>query len=100
MRQLMEAFGERLSPASKVDASSARGGDAFGLPLADILAFAVRHEGQLLQNEVGNEGAEQVLVAAGIEQGHIEDKDVHLLLSRQDAPLFLSTARPVCVSRG
>jgi len=44
MRQLMEAFGERLSPASKMDASSARGGDTFGLPLADVLAFAVRHE--------------------------------------------------------
>jgi len=44
MRQLMETSGERLSPASKMDASSARGGDTFGLPLADVLAFAVRHE--------------------------------------------------------
>ena len=70
MRQLMEAFGERLSPASNVDASFARGGDALCLTLADVLAFAVRHEGQHLQNEVGNEGAEQILVAAGIEQGH------------------------------
>ena len=44
MRQLMEAFGERFSPASKEEASFARGGDTFGLPLADVLAFAVRHE--------------------------------------------------------
>ena len=45
MRQLMEAFGERLSPASKVDASPTRGGDTFLLPLADVLALAVRYEG-------------------------------------------------------
>ena len=44
MRQLMEAFGERFGPTSKVDASPTRGGDTFGLPLADVLAFAVRHE--------------------------------------------------------
>ena len=45
MRQLMEVLGKRLSPASKVDASSARGGDTFGLPLADVLSFTVRYEG-------------------------------------------------------
>ena len=44
MRQLMEAFGERLSPAAKMDASSARRLDALCLPLADVLALAVRHE--------------------------------------------------------
>ena len=44
MRQLMEAFGERFSPASKVDASSARGGDTLRLPLADALSFTVRYE--------------------------------------------------------
>ena len=89
MRQLMEAFGERLSPASKVDASFARRRNALRLSLADVLALAVRHEGQHLQNEVGNEGAEQVFVAARIEQGHIEDEDVHAFLSRQYAPLLL-----------
>ena len=45
MRQLMEAFGERLSPASKVDASPTRRRDALRLPLADVLALAVRYEG-------------------------------------------------------
>ena len=44
MSQLMEAFGERLSPASKVDASPTRSGDTFGLPLADVLALSVCYE--------------------------------------------------------
>ena len=44
MSQLTEALGERLSPSSKMDASSERGGETFGLPFTDVLALAVCYE--------------------------------------------------------
>ena len=44
MRQLMEAFGERLSPASKVDTSFARRRNALCLPFTDVLALSVCYE--------------------------------------------------------
>ena len=42
-------------------------GNALGLPVADVLAFVLSHEGKHLQDKISDERAEQVFVASGVE---------------------------------
>jgi len=57
---------------------------------ANALAFVLGNEGQYLQHQVGNEGAHQVAVTAGVQQRHCNDGDVDLQLPGQVAPLLLN----------
>ena len=43
-----------------------------------------------MQNDIGNQRADEIFVAARVEKRHIEDKDVYFFFARQDAPLFLN----------
>lgn len=69
-----------LGRSAEADAFFPGGGNAFGLASAYILPFVLGGEGKHLKHEVGDEGAEQVLVAPGVEQGHVEHHDIHLSL--------------------
>ena len=83
-----KVFRERLRGTAEDDASRFCRGDAFGLAAADVVPLIFRHEGQDLEDDVGDEGAQQVFPAARIEEGHVEDGDVHAFFPGEDAPLF------------
>ena len=64
-----------------------------------ILPLVLSYKGKHLQDKIGNERAEQVLVAPGVQQGHVQHEDIHALFSGQHAPLFqnflIVSAKPV-----
>ena len=64
-------------------------GYAFGLSPSDVFPLVLSHEGKHLQHEIGNEGAEQILVSAGVEKGHVQHKDIHLHFLGENVPLLL-----------
>ena len=55
----------RFGLAAKLDASRFGCGDSFLLPLADELAFCLRHIGEKLQNDVRNQRPGQIPVLSG-----------------------------------
>ncbi len=62
--------------------------NALGLPAADVLPLILGNERKHLQDQIGNECSEQVFVPPGVEQGHVQDENVHALFLGQHAPLF------------
>ena len=56
---------------------------------AYVFPLALGHEGENLKHEIGNEGAEQILVASGIKKGHVEDQNVHFHILGEQMPLLL-----------
>ena len=83
-----EFFGNDFPGPAKFDAPRLCGGDALCLTLADIFPLCLGHIGEELQNNVRNEGADEVVFPAGIQQGHIQHHNVDLFLFRQKAPLL------------
>ena len=60
--------------ASKAHAALSGRRNAFGLSGTDAFPFILGNERKHLQDKVGNECAQQVLVAPGVQQGHIQHK--------------------------
>ena len=91
--------GERFGRPSETDAFFPGRGNAFGLASAYVFPFVLGGEGKHLKHEIGDEGAEKVLVAPGVEQGHVEYQNIHLSFSGEDAPLplyfLIVAAQPV-----
>ena len=91
----------RYGPAgpAEPDAPGLGGGDALRLPPVDGLPLRLGHEGQDLQHQVGDEGAQQVLALPRVQQRHIQHADVCAHLPGEDAPLLLqlliAAAQPV-----
>jgi len=66
--------------------------NALRLPLADVGALVLRHEGQHLQDNIAEEGPHQVLAPAGVQQRHIQHHNVDALLLGQNPPLLQNLA--------
>ncbi len=50
---------------------------SFCLPLAYVLSFLLGYEREYLQNDVGYQRTDEILVAARVEKRHIENQNVH-----------------------
>ncbi len=74
--------------ASKAHAALSGRRNAFGLSGTDAFPFILGNERKHLQDQIGNECSEQVFVPPGVEQGHVQDENVHALFLGQHAPLF------------
>ena len=75
--------------SAEADAVFLRDGDPFRLAGADVRSLVLGDEREDLQDDVGDEFADEILAfRAGVEQGHIEDENVRLQLPRDAAPLF------------
>ena len=61
--------------------------DSLRLSFPDVLTLVLRHKGQNLQHQIGNERPHQILAVAGIQQGHIQNADVDPALFCQYPPL-------------
>lgn len=72
-----------------MDAPQPCSGDAFGLASPDVFPLVLGHEREHLQHEVGNEGPQQVPVPPGIQQRHVQYKDVHMQFLREQPSLPL-----------
>lgn len=84
----MEIFGQRFRRSSEADAFGLCGSDSLRLPLPDVGALVFRHKGQHLQHDVAEEGPQQVLASPGVQQGHIQHRDVDAFFFREEAPLL------------
>lgn len=62
-------------------------GDTLCLPLFDAGSFVSGDKGQKLQHNVAEECSHQILAPACIQQGHIQNHDIHLLRLGQNLPL-------------
>ena len=87
--QLGKVLGGVQLGTAEVDAPGLGSGDALLLALPYILTLGLGHEGQHLQDQVGNEGADEVLAVAGVQQGHVQNADVNADLLGEDTPLLL-----------
>lgn len=85
---VVEVLGQRKGRSAEFHAPRLRRRDALRLPLFDALPLALGHKGQDLQNQIGDEGVHQVFALPRVQQGHIEDADVHPLLLSQHPPLL------------
>ena len=85
----VEACGQGLFRAAEFYAAFPGSFDALALTLADNPPFVVGHEAQDAEDEVADEGAEEILGAPRVEQGHVDDADVDALRAREEAPLLL-----------
>ena len=74
--------------APKAHAALSGRGNAFGLSGTDAFPLILGNERKHLQDKVGNECSEQVFVPPGVEQGHVQNENVHALFLGQHAPLF------------
>ena len=81
--------GAGLGGPAEPDAPGLGRRDALGLALADVLALVLGDEGEDLEHQIGDEGAHQVFAAAGVQQGHVDDADIHAGLLGQGPPLVL-----------
>jgi len=54
----------------------------------DRRALVLRHKGQNLQDNIAQKRPHQILSPTGVQQGHIQHDNIHLLLLGQDAPLL------------
>ena len=59
------------------------GGDPFGLPLAVKFPLCLCHIAQKLEYDVSNQYSGEIPTLAGVQQGHIQYNDSHLLLFGQ-----------------
>ena len=84
---LNEGYSDFVMDAAR--AAGAGGGDALGLAGADVFPFALGHEGENLQDEIGDEGPHEVLAVAGVQEGHVQDADVHADVLGEQPPLVL-----------
>ena len=89
LHDVLKAGGHPDQRAAHGNAPGLGRGDALGLAAADALPLALGHKGENLQHQVGDERPHQVLPLTGIQEGHIQHGDVHLLLLRQQPPLVL-----------
>ena len=62
--------------------------NALQLPLPDVGALVLRHEGQHLQNDIAEKGPHKVFPPAGVQKGHVQYDDVNLFLFGQNPPLL------------
>ena len=63
--------------------------DSLGLTPADVFTFILGHEGQNLENQVGNEGSHQVFTVSSIQKRHIQHTNIDTDFLRENTPLFL-----------
>ena len=83
---------ERPGRSAEPHAPSLCRRDALRLPLADVGALVLRHEGQYLQDNVAEKGPHQVLAPAGVQQRHIQHHNVDFLFLSKNPPLFQNLA--------
>ncbi len=84
----MVAVRQRAGRPAKSDAPGLGRRDALRLALPDIGALIFRHEGQHLKDNVAEKRPHQVLAPPGVQQRHIQHRDVHPLLPGQNPPLL------------
>ena len=85
---LVEARRKGLRRPAEPDASCLCCGNPLRLPLTDVAALVLRHEGEHLQDGVAEERPNKVFPAPGIQKGHVNHADVDAFFFRQNAPLF------------
>ena len=90
LADFVEVFREGSGRTAETDASGFSGGDALSLALADVLALGLGYEGQDLKHQVGDEGAHEVCVTAGVQKRHVDDANVYTQCFRKHAPLLLN----------
>lgn len=71
-----------------MDTASFGGGDPFGLTLFDEVALKLRESGHDLQNEIGDESADDISVVSSIENGRVQDDNSRSFFFGNDAPLI------------
>ena len=72
----------------EVDALGFGCGDTLCLTLAVELPLRLRHIAQKLEDDVGDQHACEIPALAGVQQGHIQHHDGHLLFLGQQPPLL------------
>ena len=77
-----------FEPPPEVDALGLGRRDPLRLPLAVELPLRLRHIGQQLEDDVGDQHAGEIPALAGVQQGHIQHYDSHLLFLGQQPPLL------------
>ena len=77
---------QRKLRTSEDNAPLSGSGDPLRLTDTDIASLVFRHKGKELQDDVAEEGADQILSLQGIQKGHIQDHDIHLLHLHQLPP--------------
>ena len=79
----------KLWLSAAMDAFALGGGDAFCLPLTDVVPFGLGNITEDLQDQISDEGAGQILFpSAGVEQWHIQHDDIYSFFFGDDLPLL------------
>ena len=86
----IEACRQGLFRTAEFHAAFPGGLDALALALADGPPFVVGNETQDAEDEVADEGAEEVFRTPRVEQGHVDDADVDAFRAREEAPHLLN----------
>lgn len=86
--QFIEILRQHFRRAAEADAPFFCRSDAFCLAAPDIVPFILRHEGQYLEDDVAEEGTEQVFAPPCVEKGHVDHHDVDAFSLCQHLPLL------------
>lgn len=73
---LVEARRQGLRRPAELDTSGFGCGNPFRLPLTDVAALVLRHEGEYLQDDVAEERPDKVFPTPCIQKGHVDHTDV------------------------